>query len=85
MRELGEGDPEIALTLLWFGECQFHQAKYEDAEQNLQKAYTLQKIKYGEKDENLERVLRLLYDTLDALGKHEEAHKIKYTLGNLNK
>jgi len=85
LRELGEDDPEIALTFLSIGECQFHQAKFDDAELNLQKAYTLQLIEYDEKGKNLGRVLRLLYETFNALGKLEQAQKTMLKLDDLNK
>ena len=85
LRELGEYDPEIALTFLSIGECQFHQAKFDDAELNLQKAYTLQLIEYDEKGKNLGRVLRLLYETFNALGKLEQAQKTMLKLDDLNK
>ena len=82
---MGEYDPEIALTFLSIGECQFHQAKFDDAELNLQKAYTLQLIEYDEKGKNLGSVLRLLYETFNALGKLEQAQKTVLKMDDLNK
>ena len=84
LRELGDDDPDIALTLLWLGESQFHQAKFYDAEQNLLKALSLQLSLYSEHDVKLKRVLELLRDVSVALGKETEAHNFSGKIDSLD-
>ena len=83
LRDLGGEDPDIALTLLWLGESQFHQAKFEDAEPNLQKAYKLQLMEYDEDNPQLFRVVDLLSKTLHAVGKRKEGSWFESRLPNL--
>ena len=85
LRELGYDDPDIALTLLWLGESQFHQAKFYDAEQNLQKALTLQIDQYSERHVKLERVLKLLRDVSIAVGNEIEAQNYAEKIKSLEK
>jgi TolA-binding protein len=76
---------EIALTLLWLGESQFHQAKFYDAEQNLQKALSLQTAQYSERHVKLKRVLELLRDVSVALGKDTDAQNFAEKIKSLEK
>jgi TolA-binding protein len=85
LRELGEDDPDIALTLLWLGESQFHQAKFDDAEQNLLKALSLQIAQYSERHIKLKRVLELLRDVSVALGKDTDAQSFAEKIISLEK
>ena len=85
MRELGDDDSEIALTLLWLGESQFHQAKFADAELNLLKAFSLQLTQYSGRDVKLRRVLKLLRDVSVALGKDTDAQDFAEKIKSLEK
>lgn len=60
-------------SLLAIAECQYHQARYEEAELSLHKVMSLQTTKYSENSMKLKKTLELLRDVSVALGKDMEA------------
>lgn len=62
-----------------------HQDNFYDAEQNLQKALSLQIAQYSEHDIELKHVLELLRDVSVALGKDTDAQNFAEKIKSLEK
>lgn len=84
-REFEANSFELALTYFNLGECQFHQAKFGDAEQNLHRALSLQTTQYSENDIELKQVLALLRDVSIALGKEAVAQDFSKRISRLDR
>ena len=83
--ELGSEDFELYSTFISLAKCQMHQDNFYDAEQNLQKALSLQIAQYSEHDIELKHVLELLRDVSVALGKDTDAQNFAEKIKSLEK
>ena len=72
-------------SLLAIAECQYHQARYEEAEVSLHKVLSLQTTKYSGNSIKLKKTLEVLRDVSVALGKDTDARDFAEKIMSLEK